>query len=82
MEGSTVTDEFAKESRTVGQGPPQPAALGPAPFASGMVGGLKKKSTPARFITPLQGLIVKEDDRVVFECVIDGEELTIKVDIV
>ena len=42
----------------------------PAPSLQKTV--VKRKSTPARFITPLQGVIVQENDRIAFEAVIDG----------
>ena len=71
MEGSLVTDH---QVRTMSQGAVQPAPIS-SPAATPKSTALRRKATPARFITPLQGIIVKEDDKVLFECIIDGETL-------
>ncbi|KAF2360882.1 Immunoglobulin I-set [Trinorchestia longiramus] len=73
MTGSVVTDELSQERIVQGTLPSTTAPrVEVQPALTTRSPAIKKKTTPARFITPLQGLIVKEDDRVVFECVIDG----------
>ena len=51
---------------------PVPAAPMAAAILPKKKSEIKRKHTPARFINPLQGLLVKENDRVFFECSIDG----------
>ena len=73
-----ITEQQTKDTYIVGepavaQAPVVAAAPAALPPTAPAKQGLKKRATPARFITPLQGVIVKENDRVVFESVIDGE---------
>ena len=46
--------------------------LSPPPHVKKIMAA-KKKSSPARFVSPMQGVITKEDSQVVLECGIDGE---------
>ncbi|XP_069984239.1 titin isoform X5 [Penaeus vannamei] len=61
IEGDKVVQQVSQDSGTVSITPP------PKKFATG-----KRKAAPARFITPLQSIIAKEDDRIVLESTIDG----------
>ncbi|XP_037781353.1 LOW QUALITY PROTEIN: titin-like [Penaeus monodon] len=61
VEGDKVVQQVSQDSGTVSVTPP------PKKFVTG-----KRKAAPARFITPLQSIIAKEDDRIVLESTIDG----------
>lgn len=62
-EGEVVTQEIVKD---IGAQPLSP------PPSQKKIAPAKKKSSPARFVSPMQGVITKEDSQVVLECVIDG----------
>lgn len=61
-EGEKVTQEISQDSSTAPLSPPIKK-----------ITAAKKKLSPARFVTPMQGVITKENSQVVLECVIDGE---------
>ncbi|XP_042205940.1 titin-like isoform X2 [Homarus americanus] len=60
-EGEIVTQQVSQDSSTILISPPAKKIV-----------IAKKKSTPARFLTPLQGVITKEGEQIVLECIIDG----------
>lgn len=60
-EGEIVTQQISQDSGTLPVSPPAKKIV-----------IAKKKLTPARFLVPMQGVIAKENDQVVLECVIDG----------
>ncbi|KAK4306760.1 hypothetical protein Pmani_021420 [Petrolisthes manimaculis] len=60
-EGEKITQEISQDSSTAPLSPPIKK-----------ITSAKKKLSPARFMTPMQGVITKEDSQVVLECVIDG----------
>lgn len=62
-EDNVVTHEIVKDTSA------QPLAEPPQK----KIMAAKKRSSPARFVSPMQGVITKEDSQVVLECVIDGE---------
>ncbi|XP_042876868.1 titin-like isoform X4 [Penaeus japonicus] len=61
VEGDKVVQQVSQDSGSIPVTPP------PKKFVTG-----KRKTAPARFITPLQSVIAKEDDRIVLESTIDG----------
>ncbi|KAG0730308.1 Titin [Chionoecetes opilio] len=61
-EGEVVT-QITQDTGTVPLSPP---------VQQKKIMAAKKKSSPARFVSPMQGVITKEDCKVVLECVIDG----------
>lgn len=65
-EGEIVTHHISQDSGTLPVSPPAKKIV-----------IAKKKLTPAKFIVPLQGVIAKENDQVVLECVIDGKSCSI-----
>ncbi|KAK8383211.1 hypothetical protein O3P69_011607 [Scylla paramamosain] len=62
-EGEVVTQEISQDTGAV--------PLSPPPQQKKIMAA-KKRSSPARFVSPMQGVITKEDNQVVLECVIDG----------
>lgn len=62
VEGDKVVQQVSQDSGSIPVTPP------PKKFVTG-----KRKTAPARFITPLQSVIAKEDDRIVLESTIDGD---------
>ena len=64
-EGDVVTHEISQDTGAI--------PLSPPPQQQKKITAAKKRSSPARFVSPMQGVITKEDNQVVLECVIDGE---------
>lgn len=62
-EGDVVTHEISQDTGAVPISPPPQLKK---------ITAAKKRSSPARFVSPMQGVITKEDSQVVLECVIDG----------
>ncbi|KAK8746901.1 hypothetical protein OTU49_016887 [Cherax quadricarinatus] len=60
-EGEIVTQQISQDTSTAAFSPPAKKIL-----------ISKKKSMPARFVAPLQGVITKEGSQVTLECIIDG----------